>query len=206
MKSFEELKSIFDRIYSGINGYNVSLMEKNNKLGEKYFKNIIYGETPFELLYAFFCLNPTKDYLFKAKTFYDLGCGIGNNVIGSYMIGNFRKCVGVELMDSLYDLCLNAKKKLVDLDKMAENKVEFLHTNILDVELSAADIVFFHCPNTDENILEEMEEKFIKELHSGTLILSLIYPFQNSEFFETLEKQTVRVAWGKTQMNIYLKK
>ena len=37
----------------------------------------------------------------KNNVFYDLGCGVGNLVYCAAFIGNFKKCGGVEILDSL---------------------------------------------------------------------------------------------------------
>lgn len=205
MKTFEEIKTKYDEIFKGLNGYAVSLVEKQNKIDNLYIKDLIYGETPIELLYALFQLDFIKNYMNKAKIFYDLGSGIGNMVIGSYLIGNFEKCVGVEILDSLYNISKTAEKRLNSIDSTSKNKIKFIHDNILNVDISDADIVLFCCPNKDEALRLKMEEKF-KTLKNGTVILSLIHVIQNKEDFDLLAAKMVRSAWGETPMMFYLKK
>lgn len=204
MRSFEDLKQIYDKIFNNLNGYGVSLLEKRQKINQKYEKDLIYGETPFELLYALFCLEPTKSYLLNAKNFYDLGCGIGNTVIGSYLIGNFEKCVGIELLDSLYKISINAKENLAKIDDKSRNKIDFFHDNLLNINLSDAETILFCCPNTNEDILLEIENKLKKELKKNTLIMSLIYSFKDTNFFSLIDRRSVKSGWGNTLMNTYL--
>lgn len=206
IKTYEQIKPIYEKIFLGLNGYSISLLEKEERQkNEKIFSSILYGEVSFELLYAIYVLHPVNEYTGKAKVFYDLGSGIGNAVISSYLTGMFDKCVGVEVLDSLYNTSLEAKKRLVQIDQKAEKKVEFIHDNILNVDFSDADIVLFCCPTKDENLRTEMENNF-KSLKSGSIIISLIHKFENENNFELLNAKLVRVAWGETPLMIYRRK
>lgn len=206
MKQYEEIKPIYDEIFKNINGYGISLLEKQQReKNEAIFRDVLYGEVSLELLYALYVLPPINKYLSNAKIFYDLGSGIGNAVITSYLTGIFDKCIGVELLDTLYKTSLTVKKRLVKFDKKAEKSVNFIHGNILNVNFSDADIILFCCPTKDENIREKIEEKF-KNLKSGTIIMSLIHKFKNEKDFELLNAKLVRVAWGETPLMIYIRK
>ena len=90
MQQFEVLKKVYDNVFQNINGYGVSYAEKENNQIDYFKKDVIYGQTPFELLYALFYLEPLNSYLPKAKVFYDLGSGVGNYVIGAYLLHNFK--------------------------------------------------------------------------------------------------------------------
>lgn len=205
MKPFEEIKIEYNKIFNGLNGYGVSLLEKQQKINDFYIKDLIYGETPIELLYALFQLDFIKDYMNNGKVFCDIGSGIGNTVIGSYLIGNFTKCIGIELLDSLYNISNLAKEKLLLIDNKAKNIVNFIHDNALNVDFSDSDIVLFCCPNKNENLRYEIEEKFLN-LKSGSLIISLIHLFKNKDFFDLLAAKIVKSAWGEAPMMFYIKK
>jgi SAM-dependent methyltransferase len=206
MKKYEEIKPIYNKIFHNLNGYAISLLEKTEReKKEEIFKNILYGEISLELLYAIYVLPPVKNYIFNAKIFYDLGSGIGNAIITSYLTGIFEKCVGIELFDSLYEISLEAKQKLVNFDKNAENKITFIHDNILNIDICEADIVLFCCPTKDENLRFKMEEKF-KTLKKGSIIISLIHNFKDDKNFELLNAKLVKIAWGETPLLTYIKK
>ena len=203
MKTYEEIKPIYDKIFQGFNGYGISLLEKEKReKNEPIFQNILYGEVSLELLYALYVLPPINEYVKNAKVFYDLGSGIGNAVISSYLTSLFEKCVGVELLDSLYSTSIQAKNRLIDYDKKSRNKVNFIHDNILNVDFSDADVVLFCCPTKDEQLRTQMENKF-KTLKNGTIIISLIHKFSNEKDFELLNAKLVKVAWGETPLFIY---
>lgn len=203
MKTYEEIKPVYDKIFQGFNGYGISLLEKEKReKNEPIFQNILYGEVSLELLYALYVLAPINEYVKNAKVFYDLGSGIGNAVISSYLTGLFEKCVGVELLNSLYSTSIQAKNRLIDYDKKSRNKVNFIHDNILNVDFSDADVVLFCCPTKDEQLRVQMENKF-KTLKNGTIIISLIHKFSNEKDFELLNAKLVKVAWGETPLFIY---
>lgn len=205
MKPFEEIKSKYDIIFNRLSGYGVSFIEKQQKSNDKYIENLLYGEIPIELLYALFVFEPIEKYMAKGKIFYDLGSGIGNTVIGSYLIGNFDKYIGIEILDSLYKISETAKNRLLEIDKESKNKISFINKNILDCNISDGDVLLFCCPNKDENIRYKMEEKFM-DLKSGSIVLSLIHVFKDKKNFELITSRIVRTAWGETQMMIYRKK
>ena len=206
MYLFNELKEKYNQIFYNINGYNVSLNERNNNLNNPEKSGVLYGETPFELFFALMNLDILENYLKKAKVFYDLGSGIGNLTISAYMIRKFEKCCGVELLDSLYSLSTIALERFYDLYKDAKNKVSFIHDNMLNVDISDADIIYFSCPSKDDNFRYAMEEKFKNTLKSRTIIMSLIHVFKNKTDFDIITSRMVRSAWGQTPMVIYKKK
>jgi SAM-dependent methyltransferase len=199
MKSYEEIKPIYDKIFKSVNGYTLSLLEKQNReKNEPIFKEILYGEISLELLYALFVLPPVNEYIKNAKIFYDLGSGIGNAVISAYLTGAFKKCVGVELMKSLYQTSMEIKEKISPID----DEIIFINDNILNVDFSDADIVLFCCPTKDDKLRSAMEKKF-KILKSNTIILSLIHKFTNSKDFELLNYKSVKADWGETPLFTY---
>lgn len=206
MKSFKEVKTIYDKVFKNINGYAVSLNERNSKINDNIIKDVLYGESPIELLYALLNLDCIKQYIDTAKNFYDLGSGIGNVTIGAYLTKNFEKCTGIELLNSLYELSLVAKRNINELDQSSVNKINFEHNNILYININDADIVYFSCPTKNNELRLKMEEKFVKELKSGTLIFSLIHVFSNKTDFELITARMVRSAWGEAPMMIYIKK
>ena len=174
--------------------------QRQNK--EPIFRDILYGEVSLELLYALYVLPPINEYIKNCKIFYDLGSGIGNAVISSYLTGAFEKCVGVELLDTLYATSNKAFERLIEFDKNARNRVKFLHDDILNVNFSDADIILFCCPTKNEELRSKMENRF-KILKNGAIIMSLIHRFENEKDFELLDAKLVRVAWGETPLFIY---
>lgn len=205
MKSYEEIKPVYTQIFTNLNGYAISLLEKTQReVHEPLFRDILYGEVSLELLYALYVLPPLNAYIHNCKVFYDLGSGIGNAVISSHLTGLFDQCVGVELLDTLYNTSIEAKHRLIQLDPAAATKVQFIHDNMLAVDFSRADLVLFCCPTKDPDMRSTMEKKF-NSLKSGSIILSLIHQFSDHANFKLLDSKFVKVAWGETPLMIYQK-
>ncbi len=204
MIAFEDIKPIYDKIFNGVNGYSVSLQEKQQKIKQKYIENLIYGEVPFELLYALFVFEPIKDIMNSRGIFYDIGSGIGNAVIGSYLIGNFEKCIGIEILDSLYDISKMVESRVKNIYPRVDCEIQFKHGNMLDFDISDGDIILFCCPNKDDKIRFKMEEKFLT-LKSNSVIISLIHSFNNKTDFSLITSRMVKSTWGETPMAIYKK-
>lgn len=204
MIAFEDIKPVYDRIFDGVNGYSVSLQEKQQKIKQKYIENLIYGEIPFELLYALFVFEPIKDIMNSRRIFYDIGSGIGNAIIGSYLIGNFEKCIGIEILDSLYNISKMVESRVKNIYPMVDFEIQFKHGNMLDFDISDGDIILFCCPNKDDKIRFKMEEKFLT-LKSNSVIISLIHSFNNKTDFSLITSRMVKSTWGETPMAIYKK-
>lgn len=206
MKTYEEIKPIYTQIFTGLNGYGISLVEKQlRETQEPIFQDILYGEVSLELLYALYVLPPLNAYLPHTKIFYDLGSGIGNAVISSYLTGLFTKCVGVELLNSLYDASLTAHARLMEFEPAAATQVQFIHADMLTVDFSEADLILFCCPTKDESLRLAVEHK-CRNLKTGAIILSLIHQFQDMENFALLDESMAKVAWGETPLRIYQRK
>lgn len=206
MKDFFELKKIYDKIFNDLNGYGISLIERNQRVDEYVVKDILYGETPFELIYALFSMDFLQKYFEKAKVFYDLGSGIGNITISAFLIKNFEKCCGVELLKSLYETSLEAKNRLINIDLTTKNKVQFINNNLIEQNFSDADIIYFSCPTKNEDLMNQIEKKIVDNLKTDTIIFSLIHVFNDKNNFELLSAKIVQSAWGETPMLIYRKK
>ena len=204
MIAFEDIKPVYDRIFDGVNGYSVSLQEKQQKIKQKYIENLIYGEIPFELLYALFVFEPIKDIMNSRRIFYDIGSGIGNAITGSYLIGNFEKCIGIEILDSLYNISKMVESRVKNIYPMVDFEIQFKHGNMLDFDISDGDIILFCCPNKDDKIRFKMEEKFLT-LKSNSVIISLIHSFNNKTDFSLITSRMVKSTWGETPMAIYKK-
>ncbi|MDR2077946.1 MAG: hypothetical protein LBP39_03195 [Rickettsiales bacterium] len=204
MRQFEEVKIIYDRIFENLNGYGPSLLEKQQRISEEYIKDLLYGEISIYLLYALFVLEPTSVYMDRGGIFYDLGSGIGNVVIGSYLIGNFRKYIGIEILDSLYEISLVARENLCSIYKEAAGAVNFLQGNMLNFDISDGDLLLFCCPSGNDEIRFRMEEKFLT-LKKGAVIFSLIHVFKNNSDFTLVDSKIVKTAWGTAPLRIYEK-
>jgi hypothetical protein len=102
----------------------------------------------------------------KEDIVYDLGCGDGTAL--SIAAGEFEaRGVGIEI-DPLRYLFSKIRFKINGLGK----KVKVVKKNFHDVNISQASVIFVYLV---PNALERLRPKFLKELRSGTLLVSFRY-------------------------------
>jgi len=99
----------------------------------------------------------------KDEVLYDLGCGDGRIlVIAAQEFG--AQAVGVELN---LNLVREGREKISSLD--LENRVKIIHGNILETDISPADLVTLYL-TTSAN--EKVKPKMEQELRTGARIVS----------------------------------
>ena len=188
-------ESLFNHLYNEINGYNISNAARAKFSGST--DKMLYGELPFETwrkIVEF--ANPKQE-----ATFYDLGSGTGRVVIQSHLLFNFKKCVGVELLDGLHDKALevrdlfNQKIKPQVSEHLAGREMDFQKANIFDADLHDADLILMNHPFKDGEDFIRLEQKFLNELKPGTKIVTIIRALKNPGF-KYLGKQTFKFSWG----------
>jgi len=115
------------------------------------------------------------------EVFYDLGAGDGRTVIMAAQEFGAR-AVGIELREDL------AKKALQTVYQLGlQDRVTILHSNLFDVDISPADVVFLYL-TTSAN--EKIKPKLEAELKPGARVISHDYeivgwkPFKVEEFCE----------------------
>ena len=115
------------------------------------------------------------------EIFYDLGAGDGRAVIMAAQEFGAR-AVGIELREDL------AKKALQTVYQLGlQDRVTILYSNLFDVDISPADVVFLYL-TTSAN--EKIKPKLEAELKPGARVISHDYeivgwkPFKVEEFCE----------------------
>ncbi len=100
------------------------------------------------------------------EIFYDLGAGDGRTVIMAAQEFGAR-AVGIELREDL------AKKALQTVYQLGlQDRVTILHSNLFDVDISPADVVFLYL-TTSAN--EKVKPKLEAELKPGARVVSHDY-------------------------------
>lgn len=112
----------------------------------------------------------------EGETLYDLGCGDGRIlVIAAQEFGAYA--VGIELNEGRVR---EAREKVSNLG--LEDKVKIIHGNILDVDISPADVVALYL-TTSAN--EKLKPKMERELRTGTRIVSHDFTIPGWKIFKT---------------------
>jgi hypothetical protein len=211
--SFEKEKEIFDNIYQGINGYSIS-HEGRNMMDPEDKKFLIYGEVSFAELLDVIENSGIKDELKGLTTFCDLGSGTGMCLIGAALIcPYFKRIIGVELVQTLYESSLESVQRLAQTNKKLAKKIKIINGNFLNLNFAkpalSPNVIFMHYPmhgTGAEELYLQLEEKFRKELKSGSIIISAIRKLSSPEAFpEILSPTHVQCKYGSVTMFFHKK-
>jgi predicted RNA methylase len=198
MKNIEEVKAIINTLYADIEGYKLYTQAKvkNNK----EYKDLIYGEIPITILNDIFSETECKD-----GVFYDLGSGTGKLVLAAHMLGNFSKCVGIELLGDLHKV---AVEKQIEYEKSIEDKekgkIEFIKGDFLEQNLNDANLIVVGLPSQNADVMDALEKK-IESLRSGIKIVTIIGFLKTDEVMEIKSKK-YNFPWGKSTAYFYEKR
>ena len=133
---------------------------------------ISFVPTPFEDIDNFFKLAPVS----AKDVVYDLGSGDGRLLLAALDMGAGR-AVGVEL-----DPTLIHRAQLRARQNGVEDRVQFLHADVMDVDLSPATVVLCYLITAASNALKP---KFEAELKPGTRVVMESFPVHGWKPVET---------------------
>lgn len=195
-------ETLFNHLYGNINGYQVSRDARISSGIDT--EKLLYGELPFSSWKQIVeKANPKKD-----GVFFDLGSGTGRIIFASYLAFNFKKSIGVELLEGLHKKALevdaefekNIRSKISN--DLQDRKIEFHLKNIFDADLREADFIFMNHPFKDGEIFAQLEDKFLSELKKGTKIVTIIRSLKNPNF-KNLGSQTFEFSWGSSSAHFF---
>ncbi len=197
-----QAETIFNHLYGNINGYSVSNQARDSS-GINTEK-LLYGELPFETCQKIIeHINPKPN-----GVFFDLGSGTGRVVLAFHLLFNFRKCIGVELLQGLHNKACEIniefnKNVLPQLAGYINNReLQFLCGDIFTTDLSEADLIFMNHPFKEGDGFNKLEEKFLNELKPGTKIITIIRALKNPRF-KNLGSQTYKFSWGDSTAHFF---
>lgn len=124
------------------------------------------------------------------ETVYDLGSGDGRIVITAARLFG-AKAVGVEISE---ELCRTTAARVRRLG--LSDKVSIIHGNLLDVDLSEADVVTLYLLTSSNERLKPNLEKFLKP---GARVVSNDFEIRGWK-----PREVVKIASGNTTHSIYL--
>ena len=188
-------ETLFNHLYGHIDGYGVSTRARAKSALDT--EKLLYGELPFvtwKEIIEF--AQPKKD-----GVFFDLGSGTGRVVMASHLLSDFKKCVGVELLQGLHDKACEVKAEFdKNIKPQIANHVEgrelrFDCADIFTCDLREADFIFMNHPFKESELFNQLEEKILDELKVGSKIVTTIRILKNKRF-KNLGNQTYKFSWG----------
>jgi ubiquinone/menaquinone biosynthesis C-methylase UbiE len=97
------------------------------------------------------------------EVLFDLGCGDGRIIMEAAQ--NFgARAVGVELDEGRYKICVDKVK-----DAHLESRVKIIHGNLLDVDLTSADVVTLYLLTSSN---EKVKPNLERDLRKGARVVS----------------------------------
>lgn len=196
MLNYDLAAKLFSSLYDNIDGYSVS-HEARKDLEDK--NDLLYGELSAETWRDIVeRADPKKDGVFL-----DAGSGTGRVVILSHLLYDFKKTIGVELLQGLHNKACEVKEnfdrdvKPQVLDHVANRELEFFCKNIFDTDFREVDFVFMNHPFKDRELFDLLEEKLLKELKPKSKIVTIIRALKNPAF-KQLGNKKYNFSWGES--------
>lgn len=192
--STHTVDSVYNNLYSAVNGYALSSAAKErNALFDN--SDFTYGEvTPS-------AMQELLEHLPQQRgVFYDLGSGTGKAVILASMLKGFDKCVGVELLQDLHESAVRVQQEFEQSYKASFEtanacSLEFRNENILETDLSDADVILGHCITCfSETSMQAFIEK-CTQIRPGAVVLGISRSIAHP-CFDQIAVGQCQMGWG----------
>ena len=197
----EEASKVLETLYAGVNGYPLSLAERQRKGQTEW--SLTYGEVVPEPFWR--ALSQTAPA--PGEHFVDLGSGTGKAVFLAAALFDFAVLEGVELLE---DLSLAAQAALTRYDaqlrpalpeEKQRQQLRFAQGDLLAYDLSKVDVVFTHAELFGRELLAKLGQK-LGELKPGARVLAIGPPIPGPHL-EVLKNLTCRMDWGVAAATSY---
>ena len=188
------------KIYKGMDGYTSDIDKYDKKFAYTYGEVRLSGIQ--KLIDTYNSIHPISSYPSNRRVFYDLGSGIGKNVI---MVASMEPNIlskGVELVEYRHNIAIDAWNKV---NKSIQSRVEFINKSFMDISLKDSAWIFISNLCMSEQINKELAEKLEGELQKNTLITSS-KPLPFSDKFQFVKKISIPMTWdASSETLIYMK-
>ena len=174
---------------------------------EKYKDHhVTYGEITqegIEKLINEYNKKPITTYDKNRRTFYDLGSGIGKNVIVVASLVPEIKSRGIEIVQERHDLAIDAHKTLKP--KSLKDRVEFICCSFMDTKLDDAAWIYLSNLCFSEQLNKQISAKLNKEIGINTMIAcSKELNLPKKDY--SVERLNIPMTWDNNSMSyLYIK-
>ena len=188
---------IFERLYQGIDGFQLSLQARDGSTDPSY----LYGEIECQAFAAALSLAQPK----ATDVFYDLGSGCGKAVIAAALTYPMKAYRGIEVLAPLHSAAITVRERLSGLSqasKLAE-KIQFIHDDFLQHDFSDASVIFINATGFFSPLWEAIVAQ-LEQLPPGIrlLVSSKRLP---TPAFELMHETQVLMSWGACHLRVYNK-
>ncbi|CAG9330271.1 unnamed protein product [Blepharisma stoltei] len=171
---------------------------------------LTYGEVEFVSIGEIFeTIKARYGAIPSGGVFYDLGSGTGKGVIAGALLHNFTECVGIEILEGLYDVSVQQKQEydrifpeeVKNNPELFENKpeVEFYKNDMFAQGWADASLIFANSTCFDLPMMEAIANAPVQP---GTWALTLTKNFNSPKWriFESIRKN---MSWGEATVYIH---
>jgi precorrin-6B methylase 2 len=213
-----EARRIFTRLFSTLNStetsrkdraqlYAGSLALKKAQPSEEVDPyGLAYGEIRFEGFSKLLATTQPK----AGEIFYDLGAGAGKAVFCAALLYPWKKCVGIEILPSLYQESLmqlekfHADPRIKKRHAPAQHNIQFVHADLLSQNISDADVVFINATTFYDAFWKQVVQK-INTLKKGTRLIIGSKRLPEESPYQLLDAQMIPMTWGVGSVYVYQK-
>jgi SAM-dependent methyltransferase len=200
----EETECLFSDLFSYLTLEDAKTISKTEREEKELSddKSLIYGEVDFNS----FVKVLQKLGLPPGGLFYDLGSGSGRAVFAARFTQDFKKCVGIEVLEGL----ATASQAVVEkhekwfrqyLDMTQPQEVEMIQGSILDYDWSDGDVCFANSTCFDDRLMQDLSAK-AESLRPGAYFVTFTKPLTSTRF-EVLEKKRYSMSWGPATVFVH---
>ena len=149
----------------------------------------------------------------KDLIFIDLGSGTGKAVISMSLMHYFKKIIGIEYLENIFNLSQEYKNNYINIIKEKQdlynniNNIEFIKGDFLKYNWENADIIFANSTCFSSDVINNIALKANKECKSGTIIITFTKNLNklNSDW-ELRDGFRRLMTWGVATIYIHKKK
>jgi len=185
--------------------YDISRNEIAKAKKEGRFKEVEglgYGEVDVQAFGHFIrCLPP----IHEKGTFLDLGSGSGKAVLAAAFSGMFSQCIGVEIMEPLHNLAIQALERATQLDERQASIATFELGDIFEKEalVAKADAILVTCTLFTDDMMERLNSVLNRFAKSGTIVVTTTRRLSTPRA-KLLSEGRVKYAKGSLLFIVYL--
>ncbi|CAG9327122.1 unnamed protein product [Blepharisma stoltei] len=185
-------------------------ISKNERDSNDLLSTLTYGELEFISIGEIFeTIKERYGGIKPGGIFYDLGSGTGKGVIAGALLHNFDKCIGIEILEGLYNVSLQLKRVYEetfpseistrpDLWDSKIPEIEFTRSDMFTRGWADADFIFANSTCFDSSMMLRIAESEVKE---GTWAITLTKSLPSSKWkiHESIKKL---MSWGEATVYI----
>lgn len=197
----KELSDLYSTLQSGydISRQEIARAKKEGRFGE--IEGLGYGEVDVEAFANF--LRSLPPYHNKGR-FVDFGSGSGKAVLAAAFSGLFSSCIGVEIVEPLQRLALQAKERASLIDPERASCVHFELGDIFEKEelWQTADILFITCTLFTDDMMQRLDMAINTLVQSGSIVITTTRRLMSSRA-RVLSEMRVKYAKGSLLFIVY---